>query len=118
MKAFTFNGDLYIRCIPAKSLFHSTMVHEVVNRGDIFALRVSDQKLTVIPGLSVVEHCNFEGSVAKAPETLLVKKMKAKLRHRMEGTSPVPAIKKQDSAADLSKLVAWQKTLGQLVLDF
>lgn len=56
LKAFIFNGDVYIRCVPSKKLFHSTMVHEVVNRGDIFALRCKDQQLTIIPGKSEVEH--------------------------------------------------------------
>lgn len=56
MKAFTYNGELYIRVIPGKKLFNSTMVHEVVNRGDIFAMRVSDQQLTVVPGKAEVAH--------------------------------------------------------------
>lgn len=56
MKTFTYNNELYIRCIPGKNLFKSTMVHDVVNRGDIFALRCSDQVLTIIPGKAEVEH--------------------------------------------------------------
>lgn len=56
MKTFTYNNDLYIRCIPGKNLFKSTMVHEVVNRGDIFALRVRDQVLTIVPGDAQVVH--------------------------------------------------------------
>ncbi len=56
MKTFLYNNELYIRCIPSKALFRSSMVHEVVNRGDIFALRVRDQVLTIIPGTAQVEH--------------------------------------------------------------
>jgi hypothetical protein len=56
MKTFTYKDDLYIRCIPGKNLFKSSMVHEVVNRGDIFAVRVRDQMLTIIPGDAQVEH--------------------------------------------------------------
>jgi hypothetical protein len=56
MIAFIHNGDLYIRCVPSKALFRSTMIHEVVNRGDIFALRCKDQCLTIIPGTASVEH--------------------------------------------------------------
>jgi len=56
MKTFTYESELYIRIIPAKSLFRSTLVHEVVNRGDIFAIRVSDSTLTVIPGTAQVTH--------------------------------------------------------------
>ena len=59
MKTFTYNNDLYIRCIPGKNLFKSTMVHEVVNRGDIFAVRVRDQMLTVIPGDAEVAHSEY-----------------------------------------------------------
>ena len=59
MKAFIYHGALYLRVIPGKTLFHSTMVHEVVNRGDVFALRVSDQQLTIVPGLANVEHLDI-----------------------------------------------------------
>ena len=60
MRAFIYKGEIYIRCIPAKSLFHSNLVHEVVNRGDIFALQCSNQKLTIVPGNSEVEHIELE----------------------------------------------------------
>ena len=60
MKGFIYNGDIYLRAIPAKTLFNSTLVHEVVNRGDIFAVRCSDQKLTIVPGNSEVEHVEIE----------------------------------------------------------
>ena len=57
MKAFIYEGELYIRAIPSKNLFRSTMVHDVVNRGNIFAINVATQQLTIIPGKSEVEHC-------------------------------------------------------------
>ena len=50
MKVFEIAGILYLRVTPVKSLFHSTMVHEVVNRGDIFAVRLEDATLTIIDG--------------------------------------------------------------------
>lgn len=56
MKAFWYKEVLHIRVIPAKSLFNSTLIHEVVNRGDIFAMRVSDQQLTIVPGTAQVTH--------------------------------------------------------------
>ena len=56
LKTFIYKDELYIRLIPGKSMFHSTMVHEVVNRGDIFAMRVRDQQFTVIPGTAEVTH--------------------------------------------------------------
>ena len=66
MKTFTYNNELYIRCIPGKNLFKSTMVHEVVNRGDIFALRVRDQVLTIVPGTAEVVHSNHQVSATAA----------------------------------------------------
>lgn len=59
LKSFYYNGDLYIRLVPSKSMFRSSMVHEVVNRGDVFAMRVSDQQFTVIPGKAKVDHTNI-----------------------------------------------------------
>ena len=56
LKTFKYKGELYIRAVPAKTLFRSTLIHEVVNRGDVFAIRVSDQTLTIIPGTADVEH--------------------------------------------------------------
>lgn len=56
MNTFLYQGELYIRVVPGKKLFQSTMVHEVVNRGDVFALRVADSCLTIIPGKATVEH--------------------------------------------------------------
>ncbi len=54
-QAFTLDGKLYIKVTPSKRLFNSTMIHDVVNRGDIFAVRLEDQTLTIIPGTSQVE---------------------------------------------------------------
>jgi hypothetical protein len=56
LKTFYYKNELYIRLIPAKSLFNSTMVHQVVNRGDVFAMKVSDQTMTIIPGKADVIH--------------------------------------------------------------
>ena len=56
IKAFMYNDEIYIRIIPSKRLFNSTMVHEVVNRGDVFAMRLRDQQFTIIPGLAKVTH--------------------------------------------------------------
>lgn len=52
---FRYDGRLFIRLIPAKRLFNSTMVHEVVNRMDVFAMEVSTQQFTIIPGRAEVE---------------------------------------------------------------
>jgi hypothetical protein len=55
MKVFTYKDREYIRVIPVKKLFNSTMIHEVVNRGDIFAIDLITQELTIIPGKAEVE---------------------------------------------------------------
>jgi hypothetical protein len=36
------------------------MVHEVVNRGDVFALHVETQQLTIIPGKADVTHAKID----------------------------------------------------------
>ena len=36
------------------------MVHSVVNRGDIFAVRLEDSVLTIIPGTAKVRHFDLE----------------------------------------------------------
>lgn len=65
MKAFLYNNEYYIRVVPAKPLFKSTMVHEVVNRGDIFAVRISDSQLTIVPGNAEVVHCEIHSYVQR-----------------------------------------------------
>lgn len=56
MKAFIYDGKTYIKVIPGKKLFQSSMVHEVVNRGDIFAVDLESQRLTILSGKIQVEH--------------------------------------------------------------
>lgn len=65
LKVFDLDGTLYLRVVPGKKLFQSTMVHEVVNRGDIFAVRLEDSVLTIIPGKSQVTH--HELSIPRHP---------------------------------------------------
>jgi hypothetical protein len=71
MKAFLYNSELYIKVIPGKNLFKSTMVHEVINRGDIFAVRLSDNLLTILDGTIEVEHTNIHPMILsiEAPKT-------------------------------------------------
>jgi len=57
-KYFTYKGVVYMKVTPCKLLFHSTTIHEVVNRGDIFAINMETYVLTVVP------------RVAYFPETL------------------------------------------------
>ena len=60
LNAFYYKDELYIRLIPSKSMFNSTLVHEVVNRGDVFAMRVSNQQFTVVPGKAEVTHTTVD----------------------------------------------------------
>lgn len=53
-KFFLHRDRTYMRMAPAKTLFHSTTVHEVVNRGDIFAVNTLTGVFTVIPGTAIV----------------------------------------------------------------
>ncbi len=97
MKVYDIAGVLYTQVTPAKTLFHSTMIHEVVNRGDCFMVEVRSGKLTVLSGelvrkanwftVALFPTSNVEldtaGVIAKMKpikpktDTVLVKRMKA-----------------------------------------
>lgn len=47
---FRYKDRLYRKIVPSKRLFNSTTVHEVVTRGDVFALDMVSYQFTVIPG--------------------------------------------------------------------
>ena len=49
-KAFVFNGQPFMKIVPSKRLFRSTLVHDVVTRGDIFAVNLTTGEFTVFPG--------------------------------------------------------------------
>lgn len=48
-RIFIFNDEPYMRIIPAKRLFNSTMVHEVCTRGDFFAVNIATNVFTILP---------------------------------------------------------------------
>ena len=48
-KIFMYNGLPYMKIVPVKALFHSTMIHEVIARGDFFAVALLTGTFTVIP---------------------------------------------------------------------
>jgi len=50
LHTFNQNNTTYVKIIPAKKLFNSTMIHEVVTRGDIFALNLETGEFTILPG--------------------------------------------------------------------
>lgn len=44
------NGsEIYIKMTPVKTLLHSTMLYEVVTRGDFFVVNVSTGNFTIMP---------------------------------------------------------------------
>ncbi len=63
LKLFKYKDEIFLRVVPGKNLFRSSMVHEVVNRGDIFAVRMSDSILTIIPGTAEVEQLSVQGTL-------------------------------------------------------
>ena len=48
--AFIYNDRKYISVVPVKALFSSNLIHNVVTRGDVFAVDLDTQLLTIIPG--------------------------------------------------------------------
>lgn len=63
MKAFVQSGKLYIRIIPSKFMMNSTMIYDIVTRGDILAVNVSDQKIYLFKGTDQVTHVEGEFSI-------------------------------------------------------
>lgn len=49
LSTFIHNDQLHLKITPAKKLFNSTLIHEVVNRGDVFALNLSTGIFTILP---------------------------------------------------------------------
>ncbi len=47
--------ELYVKVNPAKVLFRSTTIWEVLNRGDWFVVRLSDMVLTIVKPSEMVE---------------------------------------------------------------
>ena len=50
LKALHIDGRNYYKVIPAKRLFNSTMIHEVITRGDFFAVDLETGTLTILAG--------------------------------------------------------------------
>lgn len=47
---FLHEDAVWLRAVPSKALFNSTLIHEVINRGDFFAVRKRDGLLTIMNG--------------------------------------------------------------------
>jgi hypothetical protein len=48
-RIFVHNGNPYMRITPCKRLFNSTTIHQVVTRGDFFAVNLQTGIFTVLP---------------------------------------------------------------------
>ena len=48
-RIFVHNSIPYMRIYPSKRLFNSTLIHEVVTRGDFFAVNLQTSQFTVLP---------------------------------------------------------------------
>lgn len=53
MQEISHNGKRYYKVTPVKALFKSTMVHDVITRGDIFAVDIETGDLTILPRESI-----------------------------------------------------------------
>lgn len=70
MKAFVHNNRTYLRVIPSKFMMNSTLIYDIVTRGDVLALDIEDQKLVCIKGTEQVQHYDADINirVPEAPE--------------------------------------------------
>lgn len=50
MTTVEYNGNTYAKIIPTKALFKSTMVHDVVTRGDVFVHNIGTGEFTIMSG--------------------------------------------------------------------
>ena len=48
-RVFIYKDEPYMKIIPTKRLFNSTTIHEVVTRGDFFAVSLATNVFTVLP---------------------------------------------------------------------
>lgn len=56
----TVNSDVYKKVAPVKSLVRSTMVHEILTRGDCFVVSINTGLLTVISYNTPVTSCDVK----------------------------------------------------------
>jgi hypothetical protein len=49
-KVFHYKGFLLMKCEPARCMFSSKMVRDVVNRGDVFVVNIRTGYLTLMTG--------------------------------------------------------------------
>ena len=86
LHTFIHNDQLHLKITPAKKLFNSTLIHEVVTRGDIFALNLSTGQFTVLPRHVLDTQCR-QYELRETPEskqlTLNLKQRASKAKSRL-----------------------------------
>lgn len=68
MQEITYNGKRYYKVVPVKALFKSTMVHDVITRGDFFAVEVDTGALTILPKESISVRPPTKAELARIKE--------------------------------------------------
>ena len=58
LKTIYLDGRNFVKVVPAKRLFNSTMVHEVCTRGDFFAVDLETGTLTILAGHLIASPSN------------------------------------------------------------
>lgn len=59
-KRFKYEGEEYQVIVPAKTLFHSTTIWEVITRGDVFAVNLKTKVFTVFTIEQIWKACDPE----------------------------------------------------------
>lgn len=77
-----YNEEFFLLSIPVKTLFRSTTIYEVVTRGDLFATRLTDGKMTVIPGAAEIQLCNCSLTAVGVPVRRTAKQQKPPLKQK------------------------------------
>jgi len=63
-KRYVFrDGTIYLVCRPVKTLFRSNMIHDVITRGDYFAVNIETGDLTIIKGDANYARSNDENTI-------------------------------------------------------
>jgi hypothetical protein len=98
MHTFIHNGSRYTKIIPSKKLFNSSLIHEVVTRGDFFALNIATGQFTVLPG-STLLHDPVTYDLVETPASIEARSKRQQLAEQAKATL---ALLKEQLTLDLS----------------
>ena len=71
INTFQYNGKIYTKITPAKTLFRSNLIHEATTRGSIFALDVQTGTFTILPGHAMHEGNHREYELKESGRSVL-----------------------------------------------